>query len=59
MNTAITSAPLQTCSWKGRACMSAFVLVMQAALSGCHGHLKHVDGPGHSEDAPGQQKKHH
>ncbi len=27
------------------------------ALAGCHGHLKHIDGPGHSEDAPGQQKK--
>ncbi|MDZ7736680.1 MAG: hypothetical protein U5P41_11685 [Gammaproteobacteria bacterium] len=27
-------------------------------LAGCHGHLKHIDGPGHSEDAPGQQKKH-
>lgn len=24
-------------------------------LTGCHGHLKHIDGPGHSEDAPGRR----
>lgn len=34
------------------------LLVALPGLAGCHGHLKHVDGPGHSEDAPGQQKKH-
>lgn len=37
----------------------AAVICVSLLLAGCHGHLKHVDGPGHSEDAPGQQKKHH
>lgn len=36
---------------------SSLLLLALLALTGCHGHLKHVDGPGHSEDAPGQQKK--
>ncbi len=38
--------------------MGTLLLVALLGLAGCHGHLKHIDGPGHSEDAPGQQKKH-
>lgn len=34
------------------------IITLLLGISGCHGHLKHIDGPGHSEDAPGQQKKH-
>ncbi len=37
--------------------LSMALLVALAGLTGCHGHLKHIDDPGHSEDAPGQQKK--
>lgn len=46
-----------TSSLKGFAAL-AIITFFLGGLGGCHGHLKHVDGPGHSEDAPGQQKKH-
>lgn len=38
--------------------MVLLFMLLGGGMSGCHGHLKHIDGPGHSEDAPGQQKKH-
>lgn len=60
MNTGINRTPG---SARGRftragAWLSIALLVALANLTGCHGHLKHIDGPGHSEDAAGQQKKH-
>jgi len=39
------------------AAMVLLTMLLSGGITGCHGHLKHIDGPGHSEDAPGQQKK--
>lgn len=48
----ITHMPITSLLKRGTA-----AVFLSLVLAGCHGHLKHIDGPGHSEDAPGQQKK--